>query len=46
MVVYTIYPDGKTYPAREMIEAFERWQRINPFFNYLVSLNISNTLQI
>ena len=32
--------------AREMVDAFERGQRINPFFNYLVSLYISNTLQI
>ena len=32
--------------AREMVDAFERGQRINPFFNYLVSLYISNSLQI
>ena len=46
MMVFTIHPDGKTYPAREMIEAFEWAQRNNPFFNYLISLNISNTLQV
>lgn len=27
MVIFIIYPDGKTYPAREMLEAFERGQR-------------------
>lgn len=28
-MIFAIYPDWKTYTAREMIEAFERWQRIN-----------------
>lgn len=32
-MVFAIYPDGKTYPAREMIEDFEWAQRNNPFFN-------------
>lgn len=45
-MIFTIHPDGNIYPAREMIEAFEWAQRNNPFFNYLISLNISNTLQV
>ena len=45
-MIFTVHKDGKIYPAREMLDAFEFAQRNNPIFSYLLSLNVSNTLQV
>jgi hypothetical protein len=50
-MIFTIQPDGKTYPARDMLEAFEdmmRGMRTKERFNFTkrLSYRISNNLQV
>jgi hypothetical protein len=45
-MIFTIHPDGKTYPIHDEIEALEYCQMTNPSFNYLFCINISNNLQV
>ena len=45
-MIFAVQPDSNIYQAREILDAFEWAQRNNPIFSYLLSLNVSNTLQI
>ena len=50
-MIFTILPEGKTYPARDMLEAFEdmmRGMRTKERYNFLrrLSYRISNNLQV
>ena len=45
-MIFAVHHEGDIYPAREVLDAFEWSQRNNPIFSYLLSLNVSNTLQV
>lgn len=45
-MIFAIHKDGRIYPAREMLDAFELAQKRFPQFNYLFSQNVSNSMQI
>ena len=48
-MIFAIYPDGKIYPAREMLDALEEIMQKAKQYNTLVerfSFRISNGLQI
>ena len=46
-MIFAIYPDGKIYPAREMLDALEYYQEINrESFCAFLSDNVSNNLQV
>lgn len=46
-MIFTIYTDGKTYPAREMLDAMEHYQEINQAsFCSFLSDRVANNLQI
>ena len=45
-MIFSVHTDGNIHPDHEMLDAFEWAQRNNPIFSYLLSLNISNTLQV
>ena len=46
-MIFKIHPDGKIYPAREMLETLEHYQRINrESFCALLTERVANNLQI
>ena len=46
-MIFEIHPDGKIYPAREMLEAMEHYQEINrESFCALLTERVANNLQI
>ncbi len=45
-MIFAIHPDGKIYPAREMLEAYEYAQENFAGFIEKLSTNVSNSLQI
>ena len=46
-MIFAIHPDGKIYPAREMLDALEYYQAINrESFCALLTERVANNLQI
>lgn len=46
-MIFAIHPDGKIYPAREMLEALEHYQAINrESFCAFLSERVASSLQI
>lgn len=46
-MIFTVHPDGNIYPAREMLDALEHYQEINPAsFCAFLSERVANNPQI
>ena len=46
-MIFAIHKDGKIYPAREMLDALEHYQGINPAsFCAFLSERVANNIQI
>ena len=47
IMIFAKHPDGKIYPAREMLEALEHYQEINrESFCAILTERVANNLQI